>query len=314
MPPLLDQRLKYVPIGCQNCIECRRQKAREWKVRLTEDLKTHHNATFITLTFNTQSLTKLHHDVEQILTKQLQNQTNDKQRLRIQNKYCGYARDNTMAALAVRRFNERYRKQHKKALRHWLITELGTQRTEHIHLHGLIYTNHIKEIDKLWNYGYTWKGIYVNAKTINYIIKYVTKTDVKHPNFKPMILTSAGIGKNYTKSIMAINNKYNDTKTKDHYKTTTGHKISLPIYYRNQLYTEEQREQLWKQKLDENIRYILGQKIDMNTEPERYIKLLEQAQQKNKQLGFGNDGIEWDKIQYENQRRDILRLARTQQK
>ena len=40
VPPINDQRVRYVPVGCGKCMECRKQKAREWQVRLQEDLKT----------------------------------------------------------------------------------------------------------------------------------------------------------------------------------------------------------------------------------------------------------------------------------
>ena len=34
-----DDRVLFVPVGCGNCIECKRQKKREWQVRLQEELK-----------------------------------------------------------------------------------------------------------------------------------------------------------------------------------------------------------------------------------------------------------------------------------
>ena len=37
-------------------------------------------------------------------------------------------------------------------------------------------------------------------KTINYIMKYITKVDEDHKGFKAVILTSAGIGKQYTEN------------------------------------------------------------------------------------------------------------------
>ena len=52
IPQLPDQRVKYVPIGCQNCIECKKKKAREWNLRLQEDIKHNKDAKFITLTFS----------------------------------------------------------------------------------------------------------------------------------------------------------------------------------------------------------------------------------------------------------------------
>jgi hypothetical protein len=38
----------------------------------------------------------------------------------------------------------------------------------------------------------------------------------------------------------------------------------MPIYWRNQLYSEEEREQLWIAKLDEGIRFIGGEKMNWN--------------------------------------------------
>ena len=52
-PPICnDERLRYVPIKCGKCMECRKQKKREWYVRLSEELKRHNRALFLTLTFN----------------------------------------------------------------------------------------------------------------------------------------------------------------------------------------------------------------------------------------------------------------------
>ena len=52
----LDKRVLAVPIGCGNCIECRKQKANEWRVRLLEDVKKHKNGKFITLTFSNEKI------------------------------------------------------------------------------------------------------------------------------------------------------------------------------------------------------------------------------------------------------------------
>jgi hypothetical protein len=58
VPMCPDDRLRVVPIPCGNCMECRAKKKREWQVRLTEDVKHHKNAKFITLTFNDEALKK----------------------------------------------------------------------------------------------------------------------------------------------------------------------------------------------------------------------------------------------------------------
>ena len=84
---------------------------------------------------------------------------------------------------------------------------------------------------------------YCNAKTINYIIKYVTKVDEQHKGYEPKILTSAGIGKNYIKT-NGRRNKYNGIDTKEDYKLPNGAKTAIPIYYRNKIYTYQNNKTL----------------------------------------------------------------------
>lgn len=58
-PKIKDKRTEYVPIGCGKCIECLKQKAREWQVRLQEEIKTNKKGTFVTLTFSNENIQKL---------------------------------------------------------------------------------------------------------------------------------------------------------------------------------------------------------------------------------------------------------------
>ena len=210
----------------------------------------------------------------------------------------GYDLDNAIARHAVRKFNERWRKRYGKAIRHWLVTELGHNGTENIHLHGIIWTDDTQELAKIWNYGFIWDGKkdswgrkqnYVSTKTINYIIKYVTKVDLKHRFYKQIVLTSAGIGAGYMDRTDWIKNKFNpEGETKEYYKTETGHKQALPIYWRNKIYSDEEREKLWLNKLDKQERYVMGIKISIKKDESEYNKVLEQAQKDNERLGYGN--------------------------
>ena len=196
-----DDRVLYVPVGCGNCIECKRQKKREWQVRLQEELKVN-KGVFITLTFSDEQLDKLCAEIK-------------------------VHESNAVATLAVRRFLERCRKETGKSVKHWLITELGHTNSERIHLHGILFTEKSKEwIEKKWMYGNIWVGEYCNEKTINYIIKYVTKVDEDHKNYKSIILTSKGIGSNYVHTHAATKNIYNNEKTNENYRPiVTGKQI-----------------------------------------------------------------------------------------
>ena len=282
VPHMVDNRVGFVPIGCQNCIECLKKKGNEWRVRLQEEIKENKNGKFVTLTFSPESYKELYEI----------------------SKGEGYTKDNEIATTATRRFLERWRKKNKKSVRHWLITEIGGNRYECIHLHGIIF-GEIKEIKLHWKYGYVFIGNYVNEKTINYIIKYCTKKDEKHKTYKPIILTSAGIGKKYMNSHNAKLNKFNGEKTEEQYINRQNKKTGLPIYYRNKLYTEEEREKLWIQKINKNIRWVCGEKIDISKNEKNYEKLLKYYQRKNIEWGYGNSEKNWEEEQYERERRNL---------
>lgn len=337
IPPIYDNRTLRVPITCGKCIECRTEKRNSWIVRLTEDIKTNTNGHMVTLTFSNEAITELINKYEHI--KQAK----------------GYDKDNAIAITALRKFNENWRKHNGKALRHWLVTELGHHGTENIHLHGIIWTDKIQDLKKLWKYGFVWDGYtkngirenYVNGQTVSYTTKYIQKTDIRHPLYNPKVLTSPGIGKaylnqktfkypyceqwttrdkngnwkvkTYIKYIKETKqgignwqlNQYKGTQTNQGYKTETGHTIALPKYYKNHIYTEEQREQLWMDKLDKNEKWVMGQKVDTSNPINEYHALIKQARYINRKLGYGSNYKSQEQDNYENNRREELYKIRT---
>ncbi len=284
VPQVKDKRVLYVPVACGKCMECRKQKSRQWQVRLTEEVRNDKTGKFVTLTFSDEALEELGKEIKGL---------------------DGYDKDNEIATKAMRRYLERWRKKHKKSVKHWFVTELGTTRTERIHMHGIMWTNEIEDIEKIWKYGHVWIGDYVNDSTVGYIVKYINKADKVHTQYVSKVLTSSGIGKGYVSRKDAENNKFKGEKTKEVYTTKAGHKLNLPIYYRNAIYSEEEREKLWLQKLDEETRYVNGIKVDISQGEEEYYKVLEVQRQKNKRLGYGDDSINWEKRRYENERRNM---------
>lgn len=290
VPTVSDKHTLLVPIACGKCMECMKAKAREWRVRLNEEIRDNKECTFITLTLSNESYKKL--DVE------------------ISDDILGYERENEIATLATRRFLERWRAKNKKSVKHWFITELGGNGTENIHIHGLIWSKDKEEINKIWGYGYTFGGTWVNEQTINYMVKYMLKVDSKHKEYKPKVLTSKGIGSGYFKRLDKNRNNYKGDKTIETYRTRNGLELPLPIYYRNKIYSDEEKEQLWINKLNENVRYVDGSKIDMTNNAEEYNRALINAQGKNRRLGYGDNKKNWEQQEYEEKRRELLRLKR----
>ena len=281
---IYDERVLYINIPCGQCIECRKTKARQWQVRLFEELKSNnYYPYFITLTFSPEQLGTLMRET-------------------------GQKESNALAGIAVRRSLERWRKDHKKSLRHWYITELGHEGTERIHLHGIIFSDIPLEFTKskqenfyhwkYWKYGLVYVGKYVNAKTINYVVKYMTKIDNDHKGFIGQILCSPGIGKNFMEKFgIQETHKYRPRATNDFYRLPNGGKVKLPTYYKNKLLNEEQRELVWREFMDMDKTTIAG-----NTYPNRTTTLhtlaniQTKAQEVSTFLGYGSDSKEWRKI------------------
>lgn len=271
IPKYTDRRVLAVPIACGKCIECRKQKANEWRVRLNEELRHDSaNAKFMTLTFNEESLNSFESEDALIV-----------------------------ASRAIELFRKRWYRAYKSGIKHFLVAELGKDNTERLHLHGIFWTDRTKEeIEAIWQYGFIDTGEYVNERTINYIVKYIFKIDEEHPNFQTKIWVSKGIGEDYLQRDGYRYNEYRGDSTRDHYRLPNGAKTQLPIYYRNKIYTEEEREKLWIQKLDKQIRYVCGEKIDVSTMKgmKQYFSCLEYHQHRSISLGYESDP--WIKKHY----------------
>ena len=113
-PKCKDPRTLYITAACGKCLECRKQKQREWLVRMSEELRTEPNAYFLTLTISDENYEIL------------------------KNKY-NLENDNEIGTKAIRLCLERIRKQTGKSVKHWFITELGHEKTERLHLHGIVW-------------------------------------------------------------------------------------------------------------------------------------------------------------------------------
>lgn len=237
VPPICkDRRLLYIETKCGQCLECRQQKKREWITRLTEELKHNPKAWFMTLTISPEEMKKL----------------SEKYNLK---------EPNEIASKAHRMYLELIRKHTKKAPRHWSITELGEEKGR-IHLHGIFWGD-INILKSCWKFGFVFVGTFVNEKTINYITKYMLKQNPYDIHFKGKVLCSKGIGAGYKDSINAkLINKYNGKDTKEYYLLRNGQKTALPAYYKQKLWTDEEREQLRLYKDEKNETYIMGEKCN----------------------------------------------------
>lgn len=242
-PPICkDRRLLYIPFKCGKCFECRKQKQREWRVRLEEELKDNFGY-FLTLTIAPENMKKLEEDTGLIWTEN----------------------PNEIAKRALRLFLERVRKDIGKSLKHWCVTELGED-YDRIHLHGIFFGQKAAElVRKHWKYGFIFIGNYCNTRSVNYMTKYMLKVDLKHPEFTGIVLASPRIGAGYLKR------ERNEWQSRNYkkicvptYTFRNGVQMAMPKYYKDKLFNEYQRERMWINNLNRGYEWIGGEKVDAN--------------------------------------------------
>lgn len=253
-PVCTDERLRYINVDCGKCYECKRKKAREWKVRIAEQLKETPKAIFFTGTFTDKRIEKL--SIKYGIPKENVNE---------------------IATKEVRLYMERLRKYNGgKSIKHWIVTEKGHTNTRRIHIHGIFWHENKMTLSKLlkeqWIAGYSYQGTFVNMKTVNYIVKYLTKTDIDNPEFDGIVLASPGLGKGFLNSWDALKIKYipktETRRTTETYRLNNGQEIPLPKYYKYKLFTDKERELLWIEKIEEGYSYVMGEKFSTKTDEE----------------------------------------------
>lgn len=270
VPKLKDERVRYIPAKCGQCIECRQQLTREWLFRIEAEQKYNPiKGVCVTLSFSEEALDKLPEEA------------------------------NESAARAVRLFQKRWDKKYKKAPRHWLKPELGHKGTERLHIHGFMWVEHPEDIENLWGYGNVVIEP-IGQDAINYATKYINKPDKEHDGFIGKIMASKGIGYSWLKTQTAERYKREGENAPSYIRLNDGRKINIPTYLRRKLYDDETREKIWIKLLDKQVRYVRGipiKAVDETLEGYReYLEALQHAQAENVKLGYPKRP--WDEKKY----------------
>lgn len=294
-PPVCkDRRLLYIPVKCGCCIECRKEKQREWRVRLEEELRSNFGY-FITLTISQEGI------------KELEEKTGLKWK----------ENPNEIATKGLRLFLERCRKDTSKSIKHWCVTELG-ETNDRIHLHGIFFGQKSAElIRKHWKYGFMFIGGYCNSKSVNYMTKYMLKVDIKHPEFKQVVLASKGIGAGYMDRLDYLWQKQNYKNINvATYTFKNGTKMAMPRYYKNKIFTEKEREKMWINNLNRGLLWIYGEKV--KADDWKTIDNLRKYWQKYGREVMGDNPIAWnaakERRKEERQRRAIAEAKKQAEK
>lgn len=257
VPVAEEKQFEWVNIPCGWCAKCRQKRKREWIIRLTEELKNNKEKPhFITLTFSEEALKKIMGETS--------------------------TDGNEVAVYAMKKWREKINKRRHKAIKRFTITEKGTQGTQRIHIHGIIWTKDRKEAEevvRLWEYGRTDIGNRCDEGTAKYITKYLLKED--NNEFESIIMCSPGIGKGYLTKTNKEKHKFRGKDTNTGYIMSNGQICGLPKYFKDHIYNIEQKRELWKIGLEEPTTIIEGIKF-LKTETEEIEKFRAEIRKKDR--------------------------------
>lgn len=143
------------------------------------------------------------------------------------------------------------------------------------------------------------------------------KVDIKHPEFKQIVLASKGIGSRYMDRLDYLWQKQNYKNINvATYTFRNGTKMAMPKYYKNKIFTEKERQRMWINNLNRGILWIYGEKVKAD-DWETIDNLREYWQKYGREI-MGDNPIAWNAMKErrreEKQRRAIAEAKKQAEK
>lgn len=207
-----------IPVPCGKCPACSARRVSSWSFRLMQEYKVSSSAHFITLTYSSLHVP---------LTSR------------------GFM---SCRKSDVQLFLKRLRKRHSKDVRikYFLAAEYGGK-THRPHYHMISFNADINHFQPAWDLGEIHYGS-VSEASVGYCLKYISKgqqipmhaNDDRLPEFR---LMSKRLGSNYLSANMVAWHKA-DLENRMYCNLTDGKKISMPRYYKDKIYSEQERKRV----------------------------------------------------------------------
>lgn len=210
-----------IPVPCGRCPQCKLRRVQSWIFRLQQEEKISSSSYFVTLTYSTDTVP---------ITRN------------------GFM---TLDKTDVQKFFKRLRKlQPDVKLRYYAVGEYGENNSRphyHILLFNLVSTEYIEQA---WtvnneNFGYVHIGA-VSSASIAYTCKYIDKGSkipihVRDDRLREFSLMSKGLGKNYLSA--AVVDYHKMALDRNYCTQPSGEKIAMPRYYREKIWTDNEKRQ-----------------------------------------------------------------------
>lgn len=249
---LKEPKKGMITVPCGKCYDCRMRRANEWSFRLRQEGRRSSTSFFVTLTYDTEFVPITDKGYMSLLQKDVQDFF---KRLRYYHNI---------------RFKN-HKSEDRPKIRYFVVGEYGSK-TMRPHYHLIIFNAELDDLYLAWKKG----GIHVGTVTgasIGYTLKYMLKekqiprhnNDDRLPEFQNM---SKGLGYNYlTDKIRKWHE--DDLYNRMYIPIEGGKKIAMPRYFREKIYSEEEREEI----ILRIIANAIGDVRDDNVEREDAIRL-----------------------------------------
>lgn len=202
------------PVPCGKCPDCKRRRVSGWSFRLLNEARQSSSAHFITLTYDTINVP---------ITKS------------------GFM---DLSRRDLQLFFKKLRKVNVHKIKYYVCGEYGG-RTMRPHYHLLLFNAEIRTVQDAWAKGSLHYGLVTDA-SVGYTLKYMCKSkriplhrnDDRIPEFS---LMSKGLGLNYVTDDMIVWH-HADKDNRMYCNLPDNKKIAMPRYYKQKIYTDEQRK------------------------------------------------------------------------
>lgn len=249
--PFYLDHMPEIPIPCGKCPQCLMRKTSAWSFRIMEENKVSKSAYFITLTYDNEHVPiignrlSLSPMINNIRIKNISKLWITPKKKLIKKKITKlFVHKSKSKSNDITNFFKKIRKYGEK-VRFYGVGEYGSE-TWRPHYHFIIFNlNDIDNLFKAWNKGFIHIGE-VEPASIQYTLKYISKGK-KIPQYegdpreKEQTYISNNIGKSFVNERTKKFLKGNIKKT--YLTTDEGFKIPIPNYYKNLIYTEEERKE-----------------------------------------------------------------------
>jgi len=228
-----DNRAITVP--CGRCPECVKRKVSGWSFRLMQEERNSSSAYFVTLTYDTRHVPITRKGYMSLSKRDVQLFLKRLRKLH-------YSKTDINLAENKRHDNI----SNNNRITYYAVGEYGST-TRRPHYHCILFNTTREKIAKAWSLGEIHIG-QVTGASVGYTLKYMSKpskqkhhaNDDRQPQFA---LMSKGLGKAYLTPQMVQWHK-NALIARMYVNLMEGKKASMPRYYKDKIYTEQERKRI----------------------------------------------------------------------